>query len=69
MKIFTLLIVGIFIWFVVLIYYSNQNRILENDLYKCEQDWSRKYAELRTQNKILDFKYESLKFECDQGKG
>jgi len=39
-------------------------REVDYGIYKCNQDWAKKIAELRTQNKILEFKYESLKYEC-----
>ena len=66
MKILTLLMIAMVAVLALVLYYITENRILENDLYRCEQDWAKEYAELRTQNKILDFKYESLKFECNK---
>ena len=61
--------IGILILALLTVYSINKSRILEDELYQCEQEWSRDYEELKIQIKILEFHNSSLEYQCSQGKG
>ena len=67
MKVLIALGIVIIVVLFTLAYYIDTKRNLEYDLYKCEQDWSKEYQELKIKLRILEFKYGNLEYECNQG--
>ena len=45
---------------------ADKKRAVDAEFWRCEQEWRKKYSTLNVKYKVSEFKYSSLKYECNQ---